>query len=164
MTAVECLEAGIEKFAERSSRPCGLVDWEDRQRFEQPRLDSEEEAQFDSCCDRAYCGWVSFRDKILRLDHRMENGNEIRSVKEIVDVDASGYMICATHNLINHIDGNTYLEVHESLEDADGNILFEPEVGSPAVGPGDHQDVVLHYQVAYEAKELQAFDPLLQIA
>lgn len=115
--------------------------------------DFQEIEAFDGKSILADGGWVTFRGRVVRVDHFIEHGNEVRSVVEPLQTNAEGYTLCRTVNLITNPDDDTYLEVHPSIECPDGT-LWEPEVGSPYITPGEHLDIVLHYQVADEATPL----------
>lgn len=140
----------FEQRGDHSTRECGLIDPKYKASFEVPPADDEELVLFDELCGKSDGGWVYFRNNMLRLDHNMENGNEIRSIIES-KVHEDGTLHFVTTNLICHRDGRYYLEIHPGFVDENGDI-WEPPVGGPDVSPAPHSALVIHYQVAYEAQ------------
>ena len=134
-------------------KTCGLIAESDNQRFIKPAPEDEEVQLFDRLCDLSDNGFVSLHGRVVRVDHKIEGKNEIRSVLEYKGVDESGLEIWRVASVINHENGSTYLEVHEDRE-LGGQVVWEPVVGASEVIPGEHQDMLLHYRVAYEAAPL----------
>lgn len=137
-----------ERRTDRESRLCGLLDMKYLPYFEVAAPDDEELTLFDQLCDKSDGGWLVFRENAIRVDHYMENGNEIRSVVE-THINSQGELGFVTSNLIKHSE-KYYLEIHSGRIDDNGDI-WEPAVGSPDVSPAPHGAFVVHYQVAYEA-------------
>lgn len=131
----------------------GLLSQGSIEMFATPPPDEQESRLFDWLCDATNGGHVSFRDRKVRVEHFIENGSEVRVVVVPLSQNEDGTENVRAVCLITCPDGITCLESHDAVE-LQGQVISEPEVGSPNVMPGTHQDLLLHYAVAYEGVPL----------
>jgi hypothetical protein len=155
------MESGMSLF-ERCALPhshqsyeCGLIAEQDMPRHEVMVRDEAFGCYFANLCETADQGWVRYRNRTVKLDFYLENGNEMYSYLDPqFREDGSVALECST--LIHHRNGRWYFEVHATHIGPDGTFQ-EPPVGSPDVLPYDfvHPEAsMIHYRVAYEATKL----------
>lgn len=137
----------------RERRTHGLIAEDKKEFFMIYPPEEQESSLFDWLCDATSGGYVGFRDKKVRVEHFIENGSEVRGIIVPLSKNADGTENVRAVCLITCSDGRTCLESHDAVE-LQGRVISEPEVGSPGVMPGTHQDLLLHYAVAYEGVPL----------
>lgn len=136
-------------------RTAGLIAEDSIGFFVRTAPEEQEMSYFDALCEASDRGLVRFRGNLVRLDHFLENGSEIRSVVECVANNEDGTQTVRASSFITRPDGLICFECHPATEIA-GRVVSEPSIGSPEVLPGTHQDVLLHYAVAYEGLPVTA--------
>lgn len=154
MTTAEALRVSlIANEDERQTRVCGLIAPEDMPLFECSSLEQYDLDAFDRLSEMADGGLITFRDRLFRIDDRLENGNTIRSVVEPLDEDVEGNVIAISRNLITHRNGHSYFHVHYCEITANGKIR-EPVLGSRDILQGDYPDLILAAMIAHEGERL----------
>lgn len=154
MTTAEALRVSlIDNESERQTRECGLIAPEDMSSFACVSLEQYDLDAFDRLSEMANGGLVAFRDRLFRIDDRLENGNMIRSVVEPIQEDMDGKVLALSRNHIAHKNGQNYFHVHFCEIMSNGDIR-EPAVGSEDILKGEYQDMILAALIAHEGTAL----------
>jgi hypothetical protein len=145
--------AHFEPDSGRGQRPYGLLSERQLEQSHQLALEDQARELFDWLVSITNGGVVAVGSKQMRLDQLIEKGTEVRSIVVAVYGRGDDEVVCQNYSYLTLENGESYFETHPSVE-KNGQLIWEPAIGSDDVLLGSREDVTFFYQVIYDATAL----------